>query len=97
MAAIGTKSNRSAIGARVKVTVGPRTMIGEIMSGGSFYSQNSLVLHFGLGNADVVNQVQIQWPSGIVQTWKNVGVNQKVIATEDSPELRAIRPRAGAR
>ncbi len=92
VAAVGTKSNRSAIGARVRVTIGQRQMIGEIMSGGSFYSQNSLTLHFGLGKADVVDQLEIRWPSGAVQTWKKIAVNQKVVATEGSPKMIEIKP-----
>ena len=62
------------------------------MSGGSYYSQNSLVMHFGLGKADIVDQLLIRWPSGTVQSWKKVGVNQKVIATEDSQELQKLKP-----
>ncbi len=63
----GTKSNRSAIGARAIVTVGGRKAIDEVMSGGSYYSQNSFTLHFGLGDAAEVENVEIHWPSGIVQ------------------------------
>jgi hypothetical protein len=87
----GTKSNRSGIGARVQVTSGGREMIGEVMSGGSYYSQNSLVLHFGLGKSAVVDRLQIRWPSGSVQTWERVGVNQKVIATEGSGQLQEVK------
>lgn len=82
VAVVGTKSNRSGIGSRVIVTAGGRTRIGEVMSGGSYYSQNSLVLHFGLGDARVVDRLEIRWPSGLIGNWKAVGVNQKVIATE---------------
>jgi hypothetical protein len=92
VAAIGTKSNRSAIGARIQLTVGKREMIGEVMSGGSFYSQNSLTLHFGLGNADKVDQLQIRWPSGAIQQWKDLAVDEKVVATEGSADLRKIKP-----
>ncbi|HEY1341073.1 MAG TPA: CRTAC1 family protein [Bryobacteraceae bacterium] len=87
----GTKSNRSGIGARVQVTAGGRQFIGEVMSGGSYYSQNSLVLHFGLGNAGAVDRLQIRWPSGTVQNWTNVTVNRKVIATEGAAELEIRR------
>jgi hypothetical protein len=97
VAAVGTKSNRSAIGARVRVTAGHREMIGEIMSGGSFYSQNSLVLHFGLGKADVVDQLEIRWPSGASQSWKKVAINRKVVATEGSQDLTEIKPANGSR
>jgi hypothetical protein len=89
----GTKSNRSGIGARVQVTSGGREMIGEVMSGGSYYSQNSLVLHFGLGNSANVDRLQIRWPSGTVQIWDRVGVNQKVIATEGAGRLEELKPR----
>jgi len=90
--AVGTKSNRSAIGARVQVMVGKREMVQEVMSGGSFYSQNSFTLHFGLGDAAVVDQLTIRWPSGKVQQWKSLPANQKVIATEDSSQLNTVKP-----
>ena len=63
----GTKSNRSAIGARAIVTFGGRKMMDEVMSGGSYYSQNSFTLHFGLGTATAVDSIEIRWPSGTVQ------------------------------
>jgi hypothetical protein len=63
----GTKSNRSAIGARAIVTIGGRKMIDEVMSGGSYYSQNSFTLHFGLGTATQVDNFEIRWPSGTIQ------------------------------
>ena len=97
VAVVGTKSNRSGIGARVRLTVGRREMIADVMSGGSFYSQSSLVQHFGLGQAAAVDQLEIRWPSGTVQSWKNLGVNRKVIATEGSQDLRSIPPRIGSR
>ncbi len=67
VALTGTKSNRSAIGARVTVEVRDRKMIDEVMSGGSYYSQNSLTLHFGLGEATEIRGMEIRWPSGVVQ------------------------------
>jgi hypothetical protein len=63
----GTKSNRSAIGARAIVTFGGRKMMDEVMSGGSYYSQNSFTLHFGLRTATAVDSIEIRWPSGTVQ------------------------------
>ena len=53
---VGTKSNRSAIGARVRVTSGGRTQIDEVLSGSSYYSQHDLRLHFGLGHAEKVRR-----------------------------------------
>jgi hypothetical protein len=89
----GTKSNRSGIGARVQVTGAGRDAIGEIMSGGSYYSNSSLTLHFGLGKAGIVDRLQIRWPSGTLQTWTKLNVNQKVIATEGSEQLQQIAPK----
>jgi hypothetical protein len=50
----------------------------EVMSGGSFYSQNDLALYFGLGEAAVVERLQIRWPSDAVQEWKDILVNQRL-------------------
>ncbi len=72
----GTESNRSAIGARVTVTAGGRKRIDEVMSGGSYYSQNSLTLHFGLGEARKADEIEIRWPSGILQKTGEVAADQ---------------------
>ena len=78
----GTKSNRSAIGARVIVHAGSRKMISEVMSGGSFYSQNALTLHFGLGDLAKPGDVEIHWPSGIQQNTGPVAADQTIKITE---------------
>jgi hypothetical protein len=62
----GTKSNRLALNARVKVTAGGMVQTGEIHSGGSYLSQNDLRLHFGLGTASTIDSVEVDWPSGTV-------------------------------
>jgi len=64
---IGTRSNRSAIGARVKLTAGGETQVDEVRSGGSYLSQNDLRLHFGLGSASQIARIEIVWPSGTRQ------------------------------
>ncbi len=68
----GVKSNRSAIGAKVRVVTGARTQMDEVRSGGSYLSQSDLRLHFGLGTADKVDQILIDWPSGARQTLSNL-------------------------
>ena len=73
---VGTKSNRSAIGARVKVLTAGRARIGEVMSGSGYYSQNDLRLHFGLGRAAKVDAIEVSWPSGAKQTIRDAKVNQ---------------------
>jgi len=73
---VGTRSNRSAIGARVRVTAGGRSQIDEVLSGSGYYSQNDLRLHFGLGKAERVEAIEVKWPSGAVQTLRDVKANQ---------------------
>jgi enediyne biosynthesis protein E4 len=90
----GTRSNRSGIGARVKVTTGGREMISEVMSGGSFLFAQQPGAALRTGNKRVVDRLQIRWPSGTVQSWDRVAVNQKVIATEGSERLQEIKPTA---
>ncbi len=60
----GIRANRSAIGARVKVTAGSLVQTGEVRSGGSYLSQSDLRLHFGLGAATKVDRIEIAWPGG---------------------------------
>jgi len=64
----GTKSNRSAIGARLTVKAGKLVQFSEVRAGGSYISQNDPRLHFGLGTESRMNDVEIKWPSGKVET-----------------------------
>jgi enediyne biosynthesis protein E4 len=84
----GTKSNRSAIGARAIVQTGAHRQIDEVMSGGSFYSQNDMTMYFGLGMASMVDRLEIRWPSGAVQEWTKIPSNQKLVITEGSSVLK---------
>ncbi len=61
---VGVKSNRDAIGARVTVKAGSRTLIREVDGGNGYAGQSLLRLHFGLGSAAKVDSVEIRWPSG---------------------------------
>jgi len=69
---VGSKSNRAAIGARVTLTAGGAKQIREVRSGSSYLSQNDLRLHFGLGAEASISSVQILWPSGKEETYKDV-------------------------
>jgi hypothetical protein len=87
--AIGVKSNRTGIGARVTVTAKtdpaaakPLVQVDEVRSGGSYYSQNDLRLHFGLDKAEIVDSIEIRWPSGQVDTWKKLGANKLYVLAE---------------
>ncbi len=88
LALTGTQSNRSAVGARVTVEAGGRRQVDEVMSGGSFYSQNEMALYFGLGKAAAADRIEVRWPSGRVQTWRNVPANQRLEITEGKQEFR---------
>jgi len=63
----GVVSNRSAIGARVRLVAGGVTQIREVSGGSGYLSQNSLPLEFGLGTSTTIDSLIIRWPSGIVQ------------------------------
>jgi hypothetical protein len=84
---VGTVSNRSAIGAKVRVhaTIGGKTFwqLREINTGGGWNSV-PLVAHFGLGDATNADIVRIEWPSGLVQEFQNVAPKQILTYTEPS-------------
>jgi enediyne biosynthesis protein E4 len=75
---IGKKSNRSGIGARLKCVTGNHVQIDEVRSGGSFFSQNDLRVHFGLGAAAKVDVLEIQWPSGAHDIFHDLKVDRIV-------------------
>ena len=79
---IGTKSNRDGIGARLRVTSGQKTQIAEVQSGASYCSASDRRVIFGLGKMADVDEIEVKWPSGIVQTLKGIRANQLVTITE---------------
>jgi hypothetical protein len=79
---IGTRSNRLALGAKVRVVTGSLSQIDEVRSGGSYLSQNDLRLHFGLGSTGKVDDVEIRWPSGVTQTLHNLSADHFYIVRE---------------
>ena len=89
----GTKSNRMAIGARIKLTAGNMTQTEEVHSGGSYLSQNDTRLHFGLGSATKIDRVEIRWPSGAVETLSDLPANQFYSVLEGSGVVPANRIR----
>ncbi len=79
---IGTRSNRLALGAKVRVVAGAVSQVDEVRSGGSYLSQNDLRQHFGLGSANKVDDVEIRWPSGGTQVLHNLGADRFYIVKE---------------
>ncbi len=75
-------SNRDAIGALVKATVGTRQLLRQVVGGYGAHSQDELVLHFGVGDATQVDALEVSWPSGAVSILTAVAVDQLVEVTE---------------
>ncbi len=84
----GTKSNRSAIGARVLVHYGGRVQVQELLSQSSFLSSNDPRLHFGLGAATMAD-VEVHWPSGLVESIKSVAANQLLTLREGAGRVKS--------
>ena len=76
MQLVGTTSNRSAIGARVRVVAGDLTLVDEVRGGGSYLSQNDLRVHFGLGGYDGAVRVEVRWPNGNEEQWDGIAANR---------------------
>lgn len=91
---VGTKSNRTGIGSRLTVTAEnqagkPLHQVDEVRSGGSYYSQNDLRVHFGL-DAAVKADVTIQWPSGVKDSLKDLQANNLYVVQEGGKILKTM-------
>lgn len=86
----GTKSNRSAIGARVTVRYGAMVQTREVLSQASYLSVNDPRLHFGLGSAAKAD-IEVRWPLGLIEKFENVAADQLVWITEGSGIKRLQR------
>ena len=82
VALTGSKSNRSAVGARVTIEAGGRRQIAEVRSGGSYLSHNDMRVHVGVGDATVVDRLTIRWPLGLVESAERLRVDRFYTALE---------------
>jgi hypothetical protein len=91
----GTKSNRMAIGARVKLVSGGMAQTEEIHSGGSYLSQSDTRVHFGLGSATRITNLEIRWPSGKVETFRDLAADKfySILEGEGVVPAERIRPK----
>jgi hypothetical protein len=80
----GAKSNRLAIGTKIKIIAGASTQTEEVRSGGGYISQHDLRVHFGLGAATKVDSVEIRWPSGKTETLSNLAADKFYSVLEGS-------------
>lgn len=92
----GSKSPRDAVGSTVYLTAGSIRQRGDVLSGGSYLSSNDQRVHFGLGDATKIDDVEIHWPDGAVEHLKLPGVDAIYTITEAKgiaagPEAAAAR------
>ena len=91
---VGTKSNRTGVGAHLSVTTivqgKPFVQIEEVRSGGSYYSQNDLRIHFGLDRAIKADAVEIRWPSGTVDKLSDLDANRLYVIQEGGKILKTM-------
>jgi hypothetical protein len=80
---VGTVSNRQGLGVKVTVQTDGTTQLREANgASGHFFSQSASPLHFGLGNATIIDEIRVTWPSGVNQVLDQTGVNQEITITE---------------
>src|SRR5207245_1980028 len=85
---VGTKSNRDAMGARIRIVTGGLSQIREIAGGGSYLSQSDLRANFGLGKATRVESVEVTWPSGQRQMFRNIEADKFYLVEEGKDQLQ---------
>jgi hypothetical protein len=79
---VGTRSNRDGIGARLRLTAGGTTQVREVKAGSSYLGQSDIRVHFGLGRASQIDQLEVRWPAGGTDVVRNVSVNQILTIVE---------------
>jgi hypothetical protein len=90
---VGTKCNRTAIGARVRVVTGKHSQMDEVHSGTSVMSQSDLRLHFGLGQAKTIDMLEVKWPTTQkTETFSNLDPNQILTIKEGSGIIHKMAP-----
>jgi enediyne biosynthesis protein E4 len=82
ISSVGTRSNRDGIGASVSVFAGDKKWTQEVRSGSSYLSSSDLRLHFGLGTATKIDRVEIDWPSGLKESFSSPPVDHIISLTE---------------
>jgi hypothetical protein len=92
---VGTKCNRTAIGARVRVFTGKHIQMDEVHSGASVMSQSDLRLHFGLGKSDTVDAIEVKWPTTQkIERLTQVKANQILTIREGDGIIATFKPKA---
>jgi hypothetical protein len=92
---IGRTGNRDAVGAHVRVQAGDRSQVDEVHSGRSYQSHYGMRLHFGLGPRDRADRVEVRWPGGGREVWKNVPVDRLGTLIEDTSPIVEAAEKTG--
>jgi len=94
---VGTRSNRDAIGTRVRLEITGKTMTRVVEAGSGYASESMFPVHFGLGQAASVQGIEIDWPSGLVQRFSRQQlegrINQQLIVQEGQEYLTVVTTR----
>ena len=88
----GTESNSLGIGAKVTVNISGRLIVRELHPINSYRSQSASLIHFGLGNADKIDSLIIEWPSGIVQELGEIDVDSHILIYENNKNVLLFNP-----
>jgi hypothetical protein len=91
----GVKSNRLALNARVRASAGHLVQLDEVRSSGSYLSQSDLRIHFGLGDHQKVDKLEVLWPDGKVESIPNLAANRYYTIRECAGVVRADDPKPG--
>ena len=86
----GTRSNKDSVGAKITIETGAGSRSKFVKIGSGFLSQSSRRVWFGLGNQDRIPQVKIEWPSGEVQTVRDLPANHRIVIVEGEDRTEAI-------
>jgi len=92
---IGTKCNRTAIGARARIITGKHIQMDEVHSGTSVMSQNDLRLHFGLGSVEMIDAIEIKWPTTQkIERFTQIKANQILTIREGAGIVATAKPKS---
>ena len=84
---IGTKSNRMGVGSRLTATIDGRKVIRDVFPVNGFMGQSPVDPSIGMGSDKVIDQLEVRWPTGQVQTFKNISAGGLVVITEGQSEF----------
>jgi len=88
---VGTRGNRDGIGARLKLSVGGKTLVRDVRAGSSYLAQNDLRVHFGLGKAQKADRMEIHWPGGPVEVIENIEANHILTVRQGEGVVGSVR------